>query len=48
MSTKAIPRSFITDVDWVGSPLSDSRSSYGYFVLLEGNLILWRSTKYNC
>ena len=33
-----------TDVDWVGDR-DDRRSTFGYFTLVEENLIIWKSKK---
>ena len=33
-----------TDVDWVGNP-NDRRSTSGYFTIVGGNLVTWRSKK---
>jgi len=33
-----------TDVDWAGNP-NDKRSILGYFTLVGGNLVKWRSKK---
>jgi len=33
-----------TDVDWTGNP-NDKRSTSGYFTLVGGNLVKWRSKK---
>ena len=33
-----------TDADWAGNP-SDRRSTSGYFTLVGGNLVTWRSKK---
>ena len=33
-----------TDVDWAGNP-NDRRFTSGYFTLVGGNLVTWRSKK---
>ena len=34
----------LTDADWVGYK-EDSRSTSGYYVFVEGNLVSWKSKK---